>query len=118
MTLCGHIHFNWVQIKGMHNVWSISTEALKDRGYVRLFNVYQDRIEIYAYSPWTNQKFTGSLDCFIIELGSNNYDVDGDLWANTLDIFPTHPLIPNGILFSLALAVSLIIWRILERGQD
>jgi 3',5'-cyclic AMP phosphodiesterase CpdA len=114
MTLCGHIHFNWVQIKGMHNVWSISTEALKDRGYIRLFNVYQDRIEIYAYSPWINQEFIGSLDRFTIEFGLENHDIDGDLWDNALDIMPTHPLFPNGVLISLGVTILLLIgWYLL-----
>jgi len=112
MTLCGHIHRNWVQIhsSGIHETWSISTEALMNRGYIRLFDIYQDRIEVYAYSPWTGQTYFSPLDRFTIDLSSHNYDVDGDLWANNLDYMPTHPLVPNGIFVSLALAISLIVY--------
>ena len=81
-----------------------------DRGYIRLFDVYRERIEVYAYSPWTDQTYFSPLDRFTIGLSSDNYDADGDLWANNLDYMPTHPLIPNGILASLALAISLIVY--------
>lgn len=113
MTLCGHIHLNWVQIHAdeERQVWSVSTEALKDRGYIRLFNVYEDRIEVHAYSPWANQTFSSTLDRFTVEL-SNNRDVDGDLWENALDVMPTHPLVPNVVLISLAIAISLLVYRL------
>lgn len=110
MTLCGHIHRNWVQIHstGRREIWSISTEALMDRGYIRLFDVYQDRIEVYAYSPFTDQAYANPLDRFTIDLNPDSHDADKDLWGNNLDYMPTHPLVPNGIIASVALAVGLV----------
>jgi len=114
MTLSGHIHLNWIQIRSHdeHQVWSISTEALKDKGYIRLFKVYKDRVEVHAYSPWTNQAYSSALDRFTIDLTSNNRDADGDWWGNSIDIMPTHPLVPNGVLVSLAIAMLLLAYRI------
>jgi len=58
MTISGHIHANWlsIHVNRRSKVWSISTEALAAKGYIRLFDVYEGRIEVYAYSPWTNKK--------------------------------------------------------------
>lgn len=113
ITLSGHIHLNWVKVRsnGRRDVWAISTEALKDRGYIRLFDVYEDRIEVFAYSPWTNQTYSGTLDLFTIALKADNIDGDGDSWINSLDPMPTHPLVPNGILASLTTTVVvLVLW--------
>jgi len=117
MTLSGHIHRNWIRIhtNGKFKVWAVSTEALMEKGYIRLFDVYEDRIEVYAYSPWTNQTYTGTLDRFTIKLNPNNYDVDGDLWSDDLDIMPTHPWIPNGIFTSAAITVTILLYWIKER---
>ncbi len=107
IVLSGHIHMNWVRTYniGEGDVWAISTEAVTDKGYIRLFDVYKDKIEVYAYSPWTNQTYLGPLDRFTIKLASVGYDADGDLWGNSLDLMPTHPLIPNGLLTSLGIAI-------------
>ena len=117
MTLSGHIHRNWIRIhiNGERKVWSISTEALKEKGYIRLFDVYNDRIEVHAYSPWTNQKYTGILDSFTVRLNPNNDDVDWDLWRDDLDIMPTHPLIPNGILITLTITVAILAYWMKEK---
>jgi len=111
MTLSGHIHQNWINIhiNGKNKVWSLSTEALIGRGYVRLFDVYKDRVEAYAYSPWTNETYRGTLDRFTIELDTDNYDVDADLWRDDLDIMPTHPFVPNAVLIFTAIAITLLI---------
>ncbi|MDH5686703.1 MAG: metallophosphoesterase [Candidatus Bathyarchaeota archaeon] len=120
MTLCGHLHFNWVQIRdlGEQQVWSISTEALVDKGYIRLFNVYRDRIEVHAYSPWAKQVFSSPLDCFNIELDTNNRDADGDFWMNASDVMPTHPLVPNGMLASLTIPIILLAYRTWVRKRE
>ena len=112
ITLSGHIHLNWVQVRssGRREVWAISTEALKDRGYIRLFSVYEDRIEVSAYSPWTNQTYSGPLDRFTITLNNYDTDGDGDFWGNSSDPMPTHPLVPNGILASLATTIMLLVY--------
>ena len=113
MTLSGHIHQNWVRIhtNGQSKVWSVSTEALMEEGCIRLFDVYEDKIEVHAYSPWTNKTYTGPLDCFTIELNPNSWDVDGDLWSDDSDIMPTHPLVPNMIVFSVTTAIAVVtVW--------
>lgn len=118
MTLSGHIHQNWIRIhmNGETKVWSISTEALIEKGAIRLFDVYEDRIESHVYSPWTNQEYTGTLDRFTIELNPNSYDVDGDLWRDDLDIMPTHPLIPNGIITSLTTTTAILAYLVKGRS--
>ena len=118
MTLSGHIHLNWVHIhvNGKNKIWSISTEALKEKGYIRLFDVYKDKIEVYAYSPWKDQAYTGTLDRFTIKLNPvTNYDVDGDLWVDKLDIMPTHPLVPNGMFISVTIIIALLAYWIKKR---
>jgi len=110
MTLSGHIHRNWVNVhvNGESKVWSICTEALSENGYIRLFDIYEDRIEVYGYSSWKDQSYTSTLDRFTIELNPNNYDVDGDLWGDNSDIMPTHPLVPNGVITSLSITVAFL----------
>jgi len=108
MVLNGHTHLSWVTIlnTGKGKVWSISTKALSEEGYIRLFDVYEDRIEVYAHSPRTNRSFKGPLDRFTIELSSSNYDVDGDLWTDESDTMPTHPLVPNAIVAWLIIVIG------------
>lgn len=115
MILSGHTHQNWIRI--LSGVWSISTQALNAEGYIRLFNVYKDRIEAYAHSPWTNKTYTGPLDQFTIRLNPENQDSDSDLWNNELDIMPTHPIIPNGILISLTATIAVLAYWIKERSK-
>ena len=117
VILSGHIHLNWVHIhvNGKNKVWSISTEALMEEGYIRLFDVYEDKIEVYAYSPWKDQIYTGTLDRFTIKLNPDNYDVDGDLWVDNLDIMPTHPLVPNGMFISVTITIALLAYWIKKR---
>jgi len=117
MTLSGHIHQSWVRIhvNGKNKVWSIATEDLMQNGYIRLFDVYEDRIEVYAYSPWANKMYTGTLDRFTIKLNPDNYDVDGDLWNDGSDVTPTHPFVPNGILGSMIVTVSILTYWIKNR---
>jgi len=114
MTLSGHIHRNWVYIhaNSKSKVWSISTEALFQKGYIRLFDVYNDKIEVHSYSPWTDQQYTSVLDCFTVELNPENNDVDGDLWGDSLDIMPTHPLVPNGIFISATITITILAYWI------
>ena len=115
IILSGHIHRNWVLIHLNKNgrVWSISTENLSEKGYIRLFQVYSDKIIVYGFSPITNQKYTGSLDYFTIELNENpdGYDVDGDLWRDDWDIMPTDPSMPNIIVIPALIGLmSLVCW--------
>jgi 3',5'-cyclic AMP phosphodiesterase CpdA len=114
VTLSGHIHLNWVQVRsnGRRDAWAISTEAMKDKGYIRLFSVYEDRIEVSAYSPWTNQTYSGTLDRFTVTLNNDDTDGDRDLWGNSLDPMPTHPLVPNGILASLTMTIAFLVYWI------
>jgi len=114
LTLSGHSHMNWVRIhvnKG-HKVWSISTEALAGKGYIRLFDVYEDRIDVYGYSDWTKQYYRGPLDSFTVELNPNSYDVDGDLWGDDMDVMPTDPLVPNGVLIGVAVTMFLVTYLV------
>jgi hypothetical protein len=117
MTLSGHIHRSWIRIhtNGESEVWSISTEALIEKGAIRLFDVYEDSIVSYVYSPWTNQEYTGTLDRFTIELNPNSHDVDGDLWRDDLDMMPTHPLIPNGAITSLTVTTAILAYLVKGR---
>ena len=112
LTLNGHMHKNWIIIhnNGSNKVWSISTEALFDKGYTRIFYVYKDRIEATAYSPWTNTTYTGPLDRFTINYNSTNNDADRDLWNDNIDIMPTHPLVPNSIITSITIIVAIILF--------
>ena len=114
MTLCGHIHFNWLKIHtcGNHQVWSISTEALKDRGYIRIFKVYPEKIEVTAYSPWKEKNFSSPLDRFTIIFDSKNKDIDGDYWENSLDVMPTHPFAPNGIILMMSITIISLLIKI------
>ena len=120
LTLSGHLHHNWVRIHvhNQHKIWSICTAALKDEGYVRLFDVYEDRIEVRGHSAWTKRDYLGLLDHFTIELTSNNYDVDGDLWPDSTDIKPTDALIPIlpivGVSLSI-LALTYLVQRIIRK---
>ena len=110
MTLSGHLHDNWVRINtnNGHEAWCISSSALKDEGYVRLFDVYEDRIEVRGYSPWTNENHSGSLDRFTVSLISKNNDVDGDFWSNSEDIMPTEAFVPNMLIAGAAAFISLV----------
>ena len=120
MTLSGHLHDNWVRIhiNNGHEIWSISSSALKDEGYIRLFDVYEDRIEVRGYSPWTNKNYSGSLDHFTVNFISKNYDVDGDLWSDSVDIMPTEPLIPNMLVVGTVAFITMVgflAYRIVKR---
>jgi len=88
------------------NVPTATTILCSAKGHIRLFDVYEDRIEVYAYSPWTNKMYTGPLDHFTTELSSSNHDVDGDLWTDESDIMPTHPLVPDAIVAWLATMIG------------
>jgi predicted phosphodiesterase len=120
MILSGHAHYNWIRVRdnGKKEVWCISTEWLNAEGYVRLFDVYGDRIEVYAYSSWKGKSFSGPLDCFTVSLNSSQYDSDGDLWSNGIDIMPTHPMVPNVPIFQATLTTSIIIFWVKNRKAD
>lgn len=117
MILSGHAHYNWIRVRdnGKKEVWCISTEWLNAEGYVRLFDVYEDRIEVYAYSPWKGKSFTGPLDCFTISVNSNQHDSDGDLWSNGIDVMPTHPMVPNVLIIQASLITAIIIYWVKKR---
>jgi len=117
MILSGHMHRNWIRVRdnGKKEVWCISTEWLNAEGYVRLFDVYKDRIEVYAYSPLKGKSFTGPLDCFTVSLNSSQHDSDGDLWSNGIDIMPTHPMIPNVLIIQATLTTAIIIYWVKKR---
>jgi hypothetical protein len=117
MILSGHAHYNWIRVQdnGKKEVWCISTEWLNAEGYTRLFDVYEDRIEVYAYSPWKGKSFTGPLDCFTVSLNSSQHDSDGDLWSNGIDIMPTHPMIPNVPIFQITITTAIIIYWVKNR---
>jgi 3',5'-cyclic AMP phosphodiesterase CpdA len=117
LTLSGHVHLSLVRIHSNQNnkVWALSTEALMGTGYIRLFDVYQDRIEVYAYSAWESKAYTGTLDRFTIRLNQLDDDADQDLWNDEVDIMPTHPFVPNGIIGSTAIAITIIIYWTRER---
>ena len=112
MILSGHAHYNWIRVRdnGKEEVWCMSTEWLNAEGYVRLFDVYEDRIEVYAYSPWKGKSFTGPLDCFTVSLNSSQHDSDGDFWSNGIDIMPTHPMVPNVLIIQATLITAIIIY--------
>jgi len=119
LTLSGHVHNNWVRIRvaNNHEVWSICTENLANRGYVRLFDVYTDRIEVYAYSSWEKVSYDGPLDQFTINLGSNDRDYDRDLWSDSIDPMPTDLWIPNVIVISITAIGTLSAYLITRKIQ-
>jgi predicted phosphodiesterase len=119
MILSGHLHSNWVRVRdnGKNEVWCVSTQSLNSEGYVRLFDVYEDRIEVYAYSSWEKKNFTGPLDCFTINLASSHHDSDGDFWTNGIDIMPTHPMMPNVLIIQVVLVTVTLTYCIKKRPK-
>jgi hypothetical protein len=119
MTLSGHVHLSWVRVHSSQDngVWALSTEALMYRGYIRLFDVYQDRIEVYTYSAWENKSYMGTLDRFAIRLDAADSDEDRDLWSNGVDVMPTHPFVPNGLICSAAIETTIIMYWTRKRKQ-
>jgi hypothetical protein len=117
MILSGHAHHNWIRVQdnGKNEAWCISTEWLNAEGYIRLFDVYEDRIEVYTYSSWERKSFTGPLDCFTVCLNSSQYDSDGDFWSNGIDIMPTHPMVPNILIFQATLTIAIIIYWVKKK---
>ena len=120
LTLSGHVHLSWVRVKANQDngVWALSTEALLYRGYVRLFDVYEDRLEVSAYSAWENKSYMGTLDRFTIRLNAADNDEDRDLWSNGADMMPTHPLVPNGIICSAVIETTIIMYWQRKRRAD
>ena len=119
MTLSGHVHLCWVRVNNNQNkIWALSTEALIYRGYIRFFDFYQDRIEVYAYSAWENKAYVGTLDRFTIWLNATSNDEDRDLWNNGIDIMPTHPFVPNGMICLAAIEATMIMYWARKRRAE
>jgi hypothetical protein len=98
-------------------IWLTSAAPLEREGYVRLFDVYEDRIEVYAFSPLTGKTYNGVLDRFTIWLNSESLDEDGDFWSDGLDLMPTHPLVPNIIPLQALVAATIITYYLKLRRR-
>jgi len=72
MTLSGHVQLKLDTRSQQSGKWCMGVKhrSLMYRGYIRLFDVYQDRIEVYTYSAWENKSYIGTLDRFTIRLNA------------------------------------------------